>query len=71
MAGGGGERDMLFGIIVHIHHFGIKAIIAIGHDADATNHHAILVERKAARIGSEAQWRALRADEGTADTEPC
>ena len=62
---------MLFGIIVHIHHFGIKAIIAIGHDADATNHHAILVERKAARIGSETQWRALRADERTADTEPC
>ena len=61
---------MLFGIIVHIHHFGIKAIIAIGHDADAANHHAILVERKAARIGGQAKRRTLRADERAADTEP-
>ena len=41
----------------------IEAVVAVAHHPDAADQHAVLVEREAARIGGEAERRALGPDE--------
>ncbi|ABQ66596.1 hypothetical protein Swit_0225 [Rhizorhabdus wittichii RW1] len=60
------RRDIFVVVAVDVVDVRIIAVEAVRHDADAADHHAVLVEREAARIGGEAERRALRADEGGA-----
>src|SRR3546814_2347402 len=58
-----GERDKLLGIVVDIKDIGVAAVHPVAHHPDAADEHAILVERQPARIGGQAQRRALRPDQ--------
>src|SRR3546814_5909061 len=62
-AGRCGQRDDLFRVFVDVLDFRIETIDAVGHDADAADEHAVLVERQAARIGAEAERRAFGTNE--------
>ena len=56
------DRDQLVQVVVAVRDHEVEPVDAVGHHPDAARHGAVLVERQAARVGREAERRALRAD---------
>ena len=66
IAGGSGDRDHLVVVEVDIEDVGVERIGGLGHDADPADQEAVLVDRHPARIGREAERRAVRPGIGGA-----
>jgi hypothetical protein len=55
------DGDELLGILVHAADVAVHGVEPIELDADRADERAVLVERQPARIGGQAQRRALRS----------